>query len=99
MYNLTALNNTNGNIFQYFDLANAVTENWFGVGALIVFFSVIFISLKQYGNKEAIITATVSTWILSMLFVFAKIVDGSVMYVTWSLLAAVALYAYVKRQS
>jgi len=96
-YNMTAFNHTAGDLSLYFDFANQATNNMFGVFMLLAFFVIVFISLKGFGNRQALGASSVLTLIFAFLARSAGIVTDLAMYISIVITALVGVYLYTSK--
>ena len=88
-YNLTNFTNAN-NVFEFTTALNSATNYQFGIMFLFSIPVILFIVLRGYGTRQALLTASFVMAVFSILFRIAELVPDSIMW--WSLLGvAVAL--------
>ena len=63
---VTAGNNTN--ILTFIQGVNDMTGQWFMIGMLLAGFVIMFVSMMEHGNKEALLTAGFIISIMSIFF-------------------------------
>lgn len=96
-YNLTLMTNKTANFSSYFIQANNFTNDWFGNLFLLTWFIIIFVSLKQFGNKEAAAAATGLTTVIALYARSAQLVSDTALFMTIALMAIVIVYIYLKK--
>lgn len=96
-YNLSGFNNTGVNITTYFIQANQFTNDWFGALTTLAFFTIIFVSLKQFGNSPAATAAAGVTVLFALLGRALLLISDQVLYISMILVAVVAIYAYLSK--
>jgi hypothetical protein len=96
-YITSAFQNTSGNFSDYFVLANQVSDGWFGTLVVLCFFIVMFVSMKQYGTKQAIGASMVVTMIFTIIARAARLTDDLSLYITIFTTALVTAYIYWRK--
>lgn len=94
-YVLSAFQNTSGNFSDYFALANAVSGGVFGGLAVLAFFLVLFVSMKQYGTKQALGASSVLTMIFALFGRMAHIVLDWHLMIVAVMTGVAVVYAYL----
>jgi hypothetical protein len=73
-YNLTNLTN-GGTLLSVFQVANEVTEGWFGIMILLSTFTISFVSLMQVSDKKmAFAASSFLTFIITILLRAAELI-------------------------
>lgn len=80
LYDIT--NSTNsGNILEFVQVANDLTGQVFMMGILLVGFIILFVSMKDYGNQEALVASGFITTCLAVLFATLNFIGTSIMVI------------------
>ena len=83
-------NLTEGGFFKAFEYANDLTYDTFGAGILFGFFTVLFISFRQYGADKAFAAASFMTFILSVIMRAGSLV-GDMFVIVFALATMVSI--------
>lgn len=97
-YNLSAFNNQSVNVTTYFQFANSATQNVFGALVALAFFVIVFVSLKDFGNRPALAAASSLTTVFCLLGNSGGIIADQIMWFSFILTSGVAVYLYIDRQ-
>lgn len=83
------------NMTAWMQYNNTVTDNWFGLAILIVFFIVMFLALKNYSTEQAFATASFASAIVAVLLRVVGLVGDNVV-IGMAILAVLGLvFLYV----
>ena len=67
-YDLTNITGESGNILEFVQNVNNLTDQTFMLGMLLVGFVILFVSMRESGNKEALVASSFITAVLGIFF-------------------------------
>lgn len=87
-YDLTNISTSN-TLYDFVKYTNDLTGQYLMMGILVVGWGILFISMKNYGNNESIISSTFIIAVISILFSSIDFVPS------WFLIAIVVSFALI----
>ena len=69
-------------ILSPFTYANTLTSGWFGGFIMLTIFSIVFMSLKLYNTEKAFLTASLITFVCSVILVPTGITNPIITTIT-----------------
>lgn len=64
-----------GDIFGFVNTVNDLTNGYFMLGVLLVGFVILFLSTQRWGTKEALVSSSFVTAVLSVLFLTLNFIN------------------------
>lgn len=87
-YDLTNITGT-GNILEFIQNVNNLTEQTFMMGMLLAGFVILFVAMMSAGTKEALVASGFITTVLAILFFALEFIKGGV------LIAIIIIYVLI----
>lgn len=94
-YNLTVFNGTETSFATYFQFANTASNGFFGVFLILSMYIVMFVSLKNYGNKSAAGAAAFIALIFGFFTRSFGAISDQALFITMLIVAATGVYLYI----